>query len=288
MLDIKIHIKKVSALVSAVSELLAIREPLITRRDFKPSHFENADGNVLKLLADSKGLHPGSARFSRTENLLTVEIIDNSKNLVIHSSVLDGGTHHTEEQARELLSEYGNLSWSTASFEAISEHLWRLIRKCLNGHEGMWESRALMMAKRVLRILTELRDAGHEELSEASFRTHLPLERLIALSVDERVSLIARKQLTEYLIDLPEYETEKALSGDLNETCSVQHGYLMSIVSTALRQLLPPQVIRYEYLIKAPFKKVEAEITPLGALVTIHYHTTEERFSLFPRPIRVD
>ena len=283
MFDIKIQIKKASALVSAMTELLAIKEPMVTKRDFKPSHFESPEGNTLKLLAESKGLPSGTARFTRTENHIVVEIVDSRKNLVVHSSALDGGTEHSEEQAKEVLDLYGSLSWSTSSFEAITEHLWRLMRRRLDGHDGLWESRALMMAKRLLRVLTELRDAGHEALTEGSFRSHLPLDRLIALSHDDRVSIIARKQLADYLNDLPKYEEEHALTGELNETCYQQHGYLQSLVITSLRQLLPPPVLRYEYLIRAPFRKVEAEITTLGVLVTIHYHATEDRRILDPQ-----
>lgn len=280
MFDIKVHIKKASAFVDAMTEMLSIKEPLITRRDFKASHFESADGNTLKLLAESKNLQPGSVRFSRTENLFTVEIVDARKNLVVHSSALDGGTRHSDEQTRDLLSKYGTLSWSTASFEAINEHLWRLIRMRLDGHEGLLESRSLMMSKRVLRILTELRDAGHEELTEVSFRSHLPLDRIIALAKNEKASVIARSQLSDYLIDLPGFDVDKAKSGELDKRCYEQNGYLMSIVSTALGQLLPPPVLRYEYLIKAPFKKVEGVILPNGFGVTVTYHPKEESYKI--------
>lgn len=280
MFDINIQIKKASALISAMTELLSVKDPLITRYEFKSSHFEGSSGNVLKLLAKAENLQPGTARFIRRDDLIIVEIVDSRKNLVVHSGVLDGGTLHSEEEAKEVLDQYGSLSWSTASFEAITGHLWRLMEKRPNGHEGRWEARALMMAKRVLRALTELRDAGHEALTEGSFRSHLPLDRVITLSLDSRLSEITRKQLSDYLADLPKYEEAKALSGELDESCHIQHGFLVSLIGTALSQLLPPPLLRYEYHIKAPFKKVDAEITSMGVLVTVQYHASAERFAL--------
>ncbi|MBI6882674.1 hypothetical protein [Pseudomonas putida] len=253
---------------------------MATKRDFKPSHLESHEGNSLKLLAESKDLRFGAARFIRAGDLVIVEIVDSKKNLVIHSNVFDGGTPHSEDETKVLLDQYGSLSWSTASFDEITSHLWRLMRKGLNGDDGRWEARAIMMAKSMLRVLTELRDAGLEELTEASFRSYLPLDRLIALSLDNRASDVSRKQLSDYLRDLPGYDDAEALTGQIKTTCYSQHGFLVSIVITALRQLLPPHLIRYEYQIKAPFKKVEAEITPLGVLVTVQYHASVERFTL--------
>lgn len=276
MFDIKNHRAKASAFATAIADMLAIKEPAVTIRKFETSHFSRPDGNILKLLARFDELNSSNVRLVRRDDTISLEVIDTTNDLIIHSSYADGGAKRSDEDTRKILAEHGHLSWSNATADKITSVIYQMMNSQHSGHDDIWMGRCIEMIRKVLVVLTELRDKGELALTESSFRDSLSLDTMIDLSRSHLVSEGSKKHLLKYLTDLPDFVLEEALRGEIRANTYTQHGYLSAMAITGLKNLLPAPVIHYDYQIKAPFKKVEAVIKPHGVEVSVFFHPRDD------------
>lgn len=283
MFNISESRKRASAFVSAIAEFLAVPDSDKTKKTLRVNHTATADGNFVQLLAEAKGLTHDGVRVSRTQNSLSIEVVGDQADCVVYRSSIAGETSATGKGSAYQLSEFGHVTWSNGFADDITAHMKQIIHKGSGIDTDFWEARTVRLARTVISALVELRDSGHLRLSTDVFKSHLHLDALIGLSTDTRLSTGMREMLTKYLDDMPGYREEDARANSLQPVCYQHHGHLMMHIVCAMSELLPPPTDLYEYEVRAPFRKVEAEITADGVLVTVFFHPNEERL-LVPVP----
>jgi len=95
------------------------------------------------------------------------------------------------------------------------------------GYDAVWDERAMKLVRAMVLALVELRDAGHLVLTTSKLREHLALDRIEALSHDERLRATgAVSALTAYLRSLPLWKPAAEHDEQDSETLR-QHGFAM-------------------------------------------------------------
>lgn len=105
------------------------------------------------------------------------------------------------------------------------------------GDGDMWKGRASAMLGGLLKTLTYLRDRGEIKLDVELIRDYLPLDKIIELSrrTDIKPSKIA--PIKKYLLELPGYTEDDAITGDINPKAYEQHTYLTMQLTEVMADL---------------------------------------------------
>jgi hypothetical protein len=253
-------------------------------------HFEHPDGNVLTLSVPYEHLGAGEVKIGRSDTKLLIDIVPEfSDGLVSHPLTLRE-SRLSKEQLKTRFEEYGHLRLSKSSSAELSAFFRDLILKSrLEGHEsGLWEYRAASFFTVLMEALVSLRDSGEAPLTGEQIRRHMPLDALVLLAYSEKLNPAAQSKLKTYLHDLPGFSEEDAFSNTLSQKCYELHGYITMQFTEELYSLIHseeaklrttrPEPEHFEYTIKAPFKKVEAKITPHGVEVSVVFHPKDESY----------
>lgn len=160
-------------------------------------------------------------RLGREDDLLLINYLTGSKN---PNAANDGS----------------RLSNTTNPFAyGPSEQLRSLIVSLMrdSGGDDMWKGRASSLLGAVLHVLCFMRDRGDINLDIGKIREFLPLDRVLELTQRDDIPEPAMNQLRKYLLDLPGYTEEDALSGSLSPKCYEQHGYLTMQLTEVMSEL---------------------------------------------------
>ncbi|MFS1429181.1 type IV secretory system conjugative DNA transfer family protein [Vibrio splendidus] len=85
------------------------------------------------------------------------------------------------------------------------------------GGDDMWKGRASSMLGTLLKALTEMRNAGEMNLDIETIRDHMPLDRIVQLSMREDFKPSVLNSIQKYLADLPGYKEQDAMMGSIEQ-----------------------------------------------------------------------
>lgn len=121
------------------------------------------------------------------------------------------------------------------------------------GGDDMWKGRASALLAAVLQTLVYLRDQGELNMDVGKIRESLPLDRVLEFTQREDLPDRAITLLKKYLLDLPGYNEEDAIQGQLSPKCYEQHGYLTMQLTEVLSELSST----YKHIFDAPLGEVD-------------------------------
>jgi intracellular multiplication protein IcmO len=121
------------------------------------------------------------------------------------------------------------------------------------GGDDMWKGRASALLAAVLQTLVYMRDSGEINMDVSTIRESLPLDRILELAQRDDLPEHANTLLKKYLLELPGYSEEDAISGQLSSKCYEQHGYLTMQLSEVLSELSST----YKHIFDAPLGEVD-------------------------------
>jgi intracellular multiplication protein IcmO len=136
-----------------------------------------------------------------------------------------------------------------------AEQLRSLIVSLMRGGDGddMWKGRASALLAAVLQTLVYLRDIGEVNMDVGLIRDCMPLDRVLEFTQREDLPDRAITLLKKYLLDLPGYNEEDAIQGNLSPKCYEQHGYLTMQLTEVLSELSST----YKHIFDAPLGEVD-------------------------------
>lgn len=177
-------------------------------------------------------------RLGREDDLLLINYLTGSKN----PNSKDDGTR---------------LSNTTNPFAyGPAEQLRSLVVSLMDdsgGGDDMWKGRASALLAALLDTLCYLRDSGEINMNVSQLRAHMPLDRVMELTQRRDLPEHAITELKKYLLDLPGYTEDDALSGSLSPKCYEQHGYLTMQLTKVLSELSAT----YGHIFNAPLGEVD-------------------------------
>jgi hypothetical protein len=287
MIAIAMVRRALSELLSGIAATIDPTNPDNTpRKSFKIEHFEHPDGNYIELFVDCKGLTHEEVRVNRLHETLTFDVVpDYADGLVLHPES-PRNAMLSLEAATERFERFGHLTWSKSSALEISEYFQFCLEQRGNPKDDMWGSRALHMSRALIEALVGLRDSCKQPLTAKSFKKYLSLDCWMELANDQYISGSITQKLMNYLIDLPGYNTEDALQGQVSPRAYDAHGYLtMQVVDiftfdhsiASKNRTSRPQAEHYKHVIGVPFKSVKYAVVPEGLVITVQYHPNSER-----------
>lgn len=121
------------------------------------------------------------------------------------------------------------------------------------GGDDMWKGRASALLAAVLQTLVYMRDQGELNMDVGKIRECLPLDRVLEFTQREDLPDRAITLLKKYLLDLPGYNEEDAIQGQLSPKCYEQHGYLTMQLTEVLSELSST----YKHIFDAPLGEVD-------------------------------
>ncbi len=121
------------------------------------------------------------------------------------------------------------------------------------GGDDMWKGRASALLAAVLQTLVYLRDIGEINMDVGKIRDSLPLDRVLEFTQRDDLPDRAITLLKKYLLDLPGYNEEDAIQGQLSPKCYEQHGYLTMQLTEVLSELSST----YKHIFDAPLGEVD-------------------------------
>lgn len=121
------------------------------------------------------------------------------------------------------------------------------------GGDDMWKGRASALLAAVLQTLVYLRDTGELNMDVGKIRESLPLDRVLEFTQRDDLPDRAISLLKKYLLDLPGYNEEDAIQGQLSPKCYEQHGYLTMQLTEVLSELSST----YKHIFDAPLGEVD-------------------------------
>lgn len=121
------------------------------------------------------------------------------------------------------------------------------------GGDDMWKGRASALLAAVLQTLVYLRDQGELNMDVGKIRESLPLDRVLEFTQRDDLPDRAITLLKKYLLDLPGYNEEDAIQGQLSPKCYEQHGYLTMQLTEVLSELSST----YKHIFDAPLGEVD-------------------------------
>jgi hypothetical protein len=287
MIAIAMARRAVSEFLNEIASVIDPSSPENTpRKTFKTEYFEHPDGNYIELFVDCKGLTHEEVRVNRFQETLTFDVVpDYADGLVLHPESPRNATLSLEA-ATERFEKFGHLTWSKSSALEISEFFQFCLQQRGYLKDDMWGGRTIYMVRTLIEALVGLRDVCQQSLTAKAFKKHLSLDCWMELANDPHIPGAITQKLRNYLADLPGYNTEDALHGQVSPKAYEQHGYLTMAVadicafehSTASRNRTSrPQAEHYKHVIGAPFKSVKYAIVPEGLVITVQYHPNTER-----------
>ena len=122
-----------------------------------------------------------------------------------------------------------------------------------SGGDDMWKNRASALLAAVLQTLVYLRDTGEINLDVGVIRDSLPLDRICDFTQREDLPEIAITLLNKYLLELPGFNLDEALAGNISAKCYEQHGYLIMQLTGVLSELSST----YAHIFDAPLGEVD-------------------------------
>lgn len=105
------------------------------------------------------------------------------------------------------------------------------------GGDDMWKGRAVAMLKSLMHALCDKRDRNEIELSIEEIRSHMTLDKIIAIAQDEGLEPEATKSIMHYLEELPGFRMDDMFAGKLNAECYKQHGFLQMQLTEVMGDL---------------------------------------------------
>lgn len=105
------------------------------------------------------------------------------------------------------------------------------------GDGAMWKGRARTMLKGLLSALCYKRDKHGMLLDINVIRDYFPLDKIIALSRDTDLKSSARDPIKKYLLDLPGFSEDSALTGEIAPKAYEQHNYLTMQLTEVMSDL---------------------------------------------------
>lgn len=121
------------------------------------------------------------------------------------------------------------------------------------GGDDMWKGRASALLAATLQTLVYLRDSGEINLDVGKIRESLPLDRVLEFAQRDDLPERANTLLKKYLLDLPGYNEEDAIQGNLSPKCYEQHGYLTMQLTEVLSELSST----YKHIFEAPLGEID-------------------------------
>jgi intracellular multiplication protein IcmO len=121
------------------------------------------------------------------------------------------------------------------------------------GGDDMWKGRASALLAATLQTLVYLRDTGEINMDVGKIRESLPLDRVLEFTQRDDLPDRAITLLKKYLLDLPGYNEEDAIQGQLSPKCYEQHGYLTMQLTEVLSELSST----YKHIFDAPLGEVD-------------------------------
>ena len=287
MIAIAIARKAVSEFFGGIAAFIDPSAPDNTpRKTFKIEHFEHPDGNYIEMFVDCFGITHDEVRIRRDHETITFDVVqDYADGIVLHPESPRNATLSLEA-ATERFEKFGHLTWSKSSALEISEYFQFCLQQRCNLKDDMWGSRTLYMSRALIEALVGMRDASLQPLTASSFKQHLSLDAWMELANDQFVPGAITQKLRNYLGDLPGYNREDALQGQVSPKAYEHHGYLTMGIgdfcsfdhSIASRNRTSrPQAEHYKHVIGVPFKSVKYAIVPEGLVITVQYHPNTER-----------
>ena len=122
-----------------------------------------------------------------------------------------------------------------------------------SGGDDMWKNRASALLAATLQTLVYLRDTGEINLDVGVIRDSLPLDRICDFTQRDDLPEIAITLLNKYLLELPGFNLDEALSGNISAKCYEQHGYLIMQLTGVLSELSST----YAHIFDAPLGEVD-------------------------------
>lgn len=105
------------------------------------------------------------------------------------------------------------------------------------GDGAMWKGRARTMLKGLLQALCYKRDKYGMLLDINIIREYFPLDKILALSKDTDLRSSARDPLKKYLLDLPGFSEDSAITGEISPKAYEQHNYLTMQLTEVMSDL---------------------------------------------------
>lgn len=122
-----------------------------------------------------------------------------------------------------------------------------------SGGDDMWKNRASALLAAVLQTLVYLRDSGELNMDVGTIRDSMPLDVIFDFTQREDLPEIAITLLNKYLLELPGFNMEEAMGGNISPKCYEQHGYLIMQLTGVLSELSST----YKHIFDAPLGEVD-------------------------------
>lgn len=105
------------------------------------------------------------------------------------------------------------------------------------GDGAMWKGRARTMLKGLLHALCYKRDKDGLLLDINVIRDYFPLDKILGLSKDTDLRSSARDPLRKYLLDLPGFSEDSAITGEIAPKAYEQHNFLTMQLTEVMSDL---------------------------------------------------
>jgi intracellular multiplication protein IcmO len=198
------------------------------------------------MMVDGKGdttifwlVYSMCRRLNRIDSLLVI-------------NYLTGGEERSADGPRDfsrLTNTSNPMAFGTA--EALRSMIVGLMRES-GGDGDMWKGRASTMLKGLLKALVFMRDKGRLNMDIEKIRDHMPLDIMIGLTHDATLPESAKGQIRKYLLELPGYNEDEAMIGQINGEAYKQHNFLTMQLSEVMSDLSDT----YGHIFKAPLGEV--------------------------------
>jgi intracellular multiplication protein IcmO len=199
------------------------------------------------MMVDGKGdtsifwlVYSMCRRLNRIDSLLVI-------------NYLTGGEEPNKDGPRDfsrLTNTSNPMAYGTA--EALRSMIVGLMRES-GGDGDMWKGRASTMLKGLLKALVFMRNKGRLNMDIEKIRDHMPLDIMIQLTNDATLPESAKGQIRKYLLELPGYNEDEAMIGQINGEAYKQHNFLTMQLSEVMSDLSDT----YGHIFKAPLGEVD-------------------------------
>ncbi|EGR3229858.1 TraM recognition domain-containing protein [Vibrio parahaemolyticus] len=163
------------------------------------------------------------------------------------------GEEDTTSDGKPSLKRKSNTSnpFAHGSSEQLRSLVVGLMRD--GGGDDMWKGRASSMLGTLLKALTAMRNSGEINLDIDTIRDHMPLDRIVQLSMREDFKPSVLNSIQKYLQDLPGYKEQDALMGTIEQKAYEQHGYL----TMQLTEIMADLAETYGHIFSAKLGEVD-------------------------------